>query len=86
MERKEIAKARKEFRCEGGHLWFMTNTQGLVEVKCRYCAKRKSRELGYRVVVFHYFDVQRGTQVATKIYRDARDLVGCGDNMHKRPL
>ena len=70
----EVTKARCEFRCEGGRLWFMVNSQGLIEVKCRHCAARMSKELGYKVVVFHYFDINGGL-VATKTFRDAAVLL-----------
>jgi len=70
----EVTKARREFRCEGGRLWFMVNSQGLIEVKCRHCAARMSKDLGYRVVVLHYFDITSGL-VATKTFRDAADLL-----------
>jgi len=69
----EVTKATTEVRCQGGRLHFMVNEQGLVEVRCRHCAARVSKELGYRVVVFHYFDIQRGKRVATKTYPVADD-------------
>ena len=69
----EVSKATTEVRCEGGRLHFMVNAQGLVEVRCRHCAAKLSKELGYRVVVFHYFDIDQGRRVATKMYPVVND-------------
>ena len=71
-----VNKAMQEVRCDGGRLWFMLNSQGLIEVKCRYCAAVLSKKEGFRLVVFHYWNAQTGDLVATRQFRDARDLVG----------
>lgn len=71
----EVTKGRDECRCESGRLWFKVNSQGLVEVMCRYCSRRLKRDLGYRVVVFHYFDVSKRELVDTKVFRDSTELV-----------
>jgi len=73
----EVTKAREEFRCEGGRLWFMVNSQGLIEVKCRHCAARMSKELGYKVVMYHYFDMNSGL-VESRTYKDATILLTGG--------
>jgi len=63
-----------DVRCESGHLWFRMTEEGLIEIRCRYCAGELSRLKGYKMVVFHYFDGS-GRQVRTVSFRDAEALV-----------
>lgn len=69
-----IVSPTRRFLCEGGRFWFEANAAGLVIVPCRHCARKLSKELGYKVVVLHYFDVILGRQVATRVFQDASNL------------
>ncbi len=71
----EVTKAQQEFRCESGRRHFGINKQGLIEVKCRYCARRMRRQMGYRVVVFHHYDPRKREPVATVVFKDATELL-----------
>jgi len=71
-----ITATMQEYRCECGRFHFAANAEGIVRVACRYCAKEESERRGYRVIVFHFFDITTGSQVATRIFRDASELPG----------
>ena len=60
-------------RCRN-HLWFRVTAEGLIEVKCRYCAAELSRQYGGKMVVFHYYDGS-GRLVRTDSFRDAEALI-----------
>ncbi len=77
--KRRVAKAMIEVRCVAGKLHFMLNSQGLIEITCPACARRLRERFGKRYVVFHYWDLQTGELVATREFRDARDLLK-GDN------
>lgn len=70
-----VTKAREEFRCESGRRHFGINKQGLIEVRCRYCARRLRKREGFRVVVFHYYDPLKREQMATVVFKDATELL-----------
>jgi len=69
-----ITSTMQEYRCECGRFHFAANAEGIVRVSCRYCAKVEAERRGYRVVVFHWFDIISGKQVGTRVFRDATDL------------
>ena len=56
------------------HLWFRVTAEGLIEVKCRYCAVELSKKHDCKMVVFHYFDGS-GRLVRTDSFRDAEALI-----------
>ena len=64
----------QEYRCEIGRCHFVANAEGLVRVSCRYCAKEESERRGYKVVIYHFFDVSKGT-LKTLVFRDAKTLI-----------
>jgi hypothetical protein len=70
-----VVKATVELRCGDGHLHGMVNSAGLLEVKCQKCASGMKGEVGYGVVVFHYFDLKTAQLVDTRVFRDVRELI-----------
>lgn len=59
----------KEVRCNTkGRLYFKI-TNNLIQVKCRDCGKMNSEKLGYKVAVFHSYDLA-GNLVETVLKKE----------------